>query len=130
MRSTSSGYGNEKRERKNSAGGETLLVRQRKINGVYEEGVVSVISTTLLCPAIPLCRWKHLSPPAALPLFLFPRHHPSPMLLAAISSACTVDSVARGQNILIPSLFLHTYIYRYRAKWVVKHEGFCPDAVH
>lgn len=42
--------------REYGAGGkETLLVRQRKISGVHGEGVVSVISTTLFCPAIPSC---------------------------------------------------------------------------
>jgi len=45
------------RKRGNGAGGKKmLLVRgrsQREISGIFRGGVVSVISTTPLCPAIP-----------------------------------------------------------------------------
>jgi len=64
-----------------------LLARRREMNGNRGAGVVSVISTTPLCPAI-RC-WKHLSPPAALPL-------PQPPLVGATGSSS--PRVVRGQR--------------------------------
>lgn len=72
-----------------------------------------------------LRRWKHLSPPtlpailaAATPRRSYQQFYPRRVRRVA---SC------RSRNILIfPSPFL--YIYPRGAKWVVKHEGFCPGA--
>jgi len=110
----------KRRERENDAGEkETPLVRQREISRTRGGGVVSVISTTPLCPALPTYAggntWAH-------------RHSRSlpPPLLVALSSACAAGSTGKPKYTNISFSLLLLYIYHRGGKWVVKHEGFCP----